>query len=238
MAALRSLLVDEKADARAKEQLRFLMASAQGKLKSYKQDLENMFLNPEAVGKIQIIGKRAFKYYEEYRANVSEGVGPQIKEMVNNFFKGTKDGVKEGFQNLVHAGLSTILGERAAGEKETQLFFIVPENNAFIRVDVKCWRYNFSSTGVISNCENAFCFVFCKSIIDHTTLTVDEMVYLLSEMVDGDLKKVQPLIEELSAVWEAVQKKTLRSVANSYFAEESKMLKSASIAQYLEEIED
>jgi hypothetical protein len=217
MAQLRALLSDPSAEARIKEQLQFLQNAATSKLKLYRAELENMFLNPEAVGKVQIVGNRAMRYYEEYRVDVGEGANAKIKDVVNNFFRGSSESVKNGFNTLIEMSLESILGNTSAGEHETQSFYVVIENNAFVRVDAKYWRYNFSQDGIIGNHKNAFCYMFCKSIVDHKKITLDEMVYLITEGAEG--RDVTQFIDEIKTVWKKVQELEPRALQASYLAE-------------------
>lgn len=221
MAQLRDLLSDPNAEAKAREQLQFLQNAATSKLKLYKSELDNMFLNPEAVGKVQIVGNRAMRYYEEYRVDVSEGASSKISDVVNNFFKGSSDTVKQGFATLIELSLQSILGNTSAGEQEVQSFYVIIENNAFVRVDAKYWRYNFSQDGIIGNHKNAFCYMFCKSIVDYKKLTLGELVYLISEAAQG--KDIHGFIEEIKKVWKEVEQFDPVTVHTNYLMHEARL---------------
>ena len=54
------------------------------------------------------------------------------------------------------------------GESNDHKYFVVIHNNCLIRLDVAIWRYNFSNANVIFNVDNAFCYLFCMSVVDHT----------------------------------------------------------------------
>ena len=217
MAQLRDLLRDPSAEAKAKEQLQFLQNAATSKLKLYRAELENMFLNPEAVGKVQMVGNRAMRYYEEYRVDVNEGASGKVSDVVKNFFRGSSDSVKEGFTTVIQMSLESILGNTSAGEQETLSFYVMIEHNAFVRVDAKYWRYNFSQDGIVGNHKNAFCYLFCKSIVDHKKITLDEMAYLITEGSGG--KDVEKFVDEIKAVWKKVHELDPRTLHANYLAQ-------------------
>ncbi len=222
MGQLKKLLEGETGE--QVEKLQLLVNAAQTQLSEYRMQLREMFLNPAAEERIAIIGKRAIRYYEQYQANVHEGVDQGINEIIDNFFTGTKESVKDGFKSLIKIALSTILGNVAVGQTHLAEYFVIPENNAFVRVDVMAWRYEFSSVAVIGKVQNAFCYVFCKSIIDHTQITIDELIYLVSEMAgpNATLESVKKLINELRDLWDDNEKKTAEEVYNNYFVLEKK----------------
>jgi hypothetical protein len=74
-----------------REQYTFLLKAAQAKMAVYKSELNEMFLNPEAVGKIQIIGKRALAYHEQYHVGLTKETDiVKTKQLVNllvNFYR-------------------------------------------------------------------------------------------------------------------------------------------------------
>lgn len=209
-------LIDEqekKKEQALKEQLEFLLTAARAKLQVYETALDNMFLNPAAQGAIQIVGERAMATFKEYQANVQENSDKQVGKVIDNFFSGN---IKEGFKEVVKIGMNQILGNAQIGEQEFDDFFVTSEHNAIIRVDVKCWRYNFSSTGIIGNVQNAFCYVFCKSVVDHTKVSVDEYLYLLSAQLGDNLNKVESYLNELRSAWRAIDGTKPEVVQASY----------------------
>jgi hypothetical protein len=214
MAQIRTL-IDQSNEPAQREQLQILLRAAEGKLSVFQTEIDDMFRFPEKLGIIQVVGNRSIATYREYRANISEGVDKEINFIIDSFFKGTS-GIKDGFRELIKVGLNTILGQETIGEWEQQWFTVVPDNNALVRADVKCWRWNFTSEGVISKCKNAFAFIIVKSIVDHRKLTVDELVYFLSESVGGNIEQLEKYIEQLQRLWKLLEQLTPEQVAAVY----------------------
>jgi hypothetical protein len=202
--------------AKQREQYSFLLKAAQAKMAVYKAELDQMFLNPEAVGKVQIIGKRAFAYHEQYHVDLGSksDVVSKIGTSIGNFIKGDSKNITDGILNIASIAVDAILGNVSIGECEDKQFFIIPQHNAIIRVDVKVWRYNFSSKGIISDLENIFCYVCCKSVVDHTALTDDEFTYMISEYVGDDPDIVIAYAQKLREIWNALKGEDPKKVLN------------------------
>jgi hypothetical protein len=190
-----------------KEQYTFLLNAAKAKMAMYQSDLEKMFMNPDSVGKLQIVGKRAFAYKSEYHVGLGEksDIVSKIGSSVGSFLTGDSKEISTGILNIASTAVDSILGDVSLGEIEQQEFFVIPQHNAIIRIDVKCWRYNFSSVGVITDSQNIFCYVCCKSVVDHKSLTDDEFTYLISEYVGDDPDKVKAYAQKLQDTWNALK---------------------------------
>ena len=49
-----------------------------------------------------------------------------------------------------------------------------PENYSIVRVDVKAYKYTFSTKGVLAkDVENVFVYTMAKSIVDHKKVGID-----------------------------------------------------------------
>ena len=53
--------------------------------------------------------------------------------------------------------LETLINTSSIREDQEDMFFIYPENNAVVRLDVKAYKYTFTKKGIIADCENIFC---------------------------------------------------------------------------------
>ncbi|ECF1925506.1 hypothetical protein E1L25_26620 [Salmonella enterica subsp. enterica serovar Newport] len=203
MAQIREML-DQSQEAQTKEQLQFLINAAQGKLNEQKEKLEKVFLNPSAEEHIRVIPDTQIRWYDEYRCNVKDGTSKSIDDVVDAFFTGG-DGLLNGFKSLVKTGLSTILGNEQAGESQQNIYIVGMEHNAIIRVDISSWRYNYSSDGIIGKVKDVYCCTFCKSVVDHTKVRLDTLVYLISELAGDDIAKLEDYINKLKRIWKLLE---------------------------------
>jgi hypothetical protein len=175
---------------RIKERLELLLLAAKAKLRGYRDEINQQFLNPAQVDRIQIPGNRAIRFIEQYhvvaKQNMGSAVNGHLDRAIDAFFsiggdKDTKKNVQSGVKNLIATGLSGFIGTTEAGESEERIYIVVPENNAFVRVDVAVWKYHMTQSKFIDESDTAIAYIFCKSVIDHTKITLDELIYMISD---------------------------------------------------------
>ncbi|CAD5977971.1 hypothetical protein PCC9214_04335 [Planktothrix tepida] len=203
MTKLMARLEDATLSAKEKEQLEFLRSAATTRLRLYKEKLHDMLHDLEAVGKVKILGNRVLRYHSEYMVDITEETDDKIYEVINDFFPGASDTAKNVFQGLITQSLKSILDDASVGGKQVQALYVIPENGAIVRVDAKYWKYGFSEEGVIGNHKNVFCCLFAKSLVNHTKISLDELIHLVLEQADGI--EVEEMIHEIREIWEKVQ---------------------------------
>lgn len=189
--ALRSISGANEEEQRAKERLEILLMAAKAKLQAYRDEINENFTNPGQVDKKQIPGIRAMKYIEQYHVATQNSFSDQVKghldHAVDAFFSiggnDNKGSVKSGLKNLISGALDAFIGSTSAGESEQRTYIVIPENNAFVRVDIACWKYNFSQQKILNQHDSAVAYILCKSVIDHTKLSIDELIYLTTEIL-------------------------------------------------------
>jgi len=173
-----------------KERLELLLKLAKAKMQTYKDKIEMNFTNPAVIDKIQIPGIRAMRYIEQYHVAAKEGFDKKaekhIEAAIDAFFSiggegETRKAVQDGIRSLITTALSEFIGSTEAGESEQQIYVIIPENNAFIRADIACWKYHFEQHKFIHQTDIAIAYLLCKSVVDHTKITLDELIYLATE---------------------------------------------------------
>lgn len=204
-----------EAEQKKREQFTLLQKMAEAKCAEFKAELEKTALGDK--NKTEIGGGRYFRYYSAQHVDISSEINDRINETINSFFKG-KEGMKEGFQNLIRTSLDALINHTTIGEKTEDMFFIYPENNAIVRLDVKAYKYSFSQKGLIADCENIFCYMMGKSIIDHTTLSLDELLYFISDMsgASDNLEIVTKFTQEITALWHTLENQTPQQVIYQY----------------------
>ena len=210
MAAIKKMIDDftgaTEAELKQKENLEFLknaasahLEIAQAKiaasLKGEGEGIEQLYIVPDSVMKA------------EYGYNVSskEGMNEGLKSAIDLFFKGSKEDVKNGFQTLVQSALSALFADTTAGEQTKKLYFVTMEHNVFVRVDLYIWKYYFSQKGLTDKVQQAFCYTFVKSVVDHTKVSEDTMIYLVSQYMGDDIGKVKAFITEMNTLYKMLE---------------------------------
>jgi hypothetical protein len=174
-----------------KERLDLLLVAAKAKIRGYRDEINEQFLNPAMIDKIQIPGIRAIRFIEQYHVASSSGfnqqVGDHMTQAIDAFFsiggkdQDTKKAIQGGVKALISTALDAFIGSTEAGESEERIYVVIPENNAFVRADIAVWKYHMSEKALGDNEDSAVAYVLCKSVIDHTKLTLDELIYLVSQ---------------------------------------------------------
>lgn len=190
-------------DQETRERFTFLQKMAEGKSSQFKDELRVMLANKSKTGQIEVVGDVAFEYHSGHHVNISTSCDDSIMDAVSDFFKGS-DGLKDGFEKIVKHGLSGLIGNTSLGETQEDMFFVFPENYSIVRVDVKAYRYNFSTKGLLAdNVENVFVYSMCKSIVNHKTVSPDYLMHAVVDMMgqDAAIKDVMDFIKQLVACW-------------------------------------
>lgn len=181
--------VGKSDEAQVKERLNLLLALATSKLKEYKHEVNKGFVDPAVVEKMQIPGIRAIKFIEQYHvassSKFNEQVQDHLKRATNAFFNlgsgKNKESIKNGLIAIMNAGMASFIGSTSAGQKEKKFYIVIPENNAFVRVDIFLWKYKTVDKSLSSNTDTAVAYLLCKSVVDHKKLKLDELIYLVTD---------------------------------------------------------
>lgn len=204
----------DEAELEQKEQFKFLQTMGETKCDQFKAELEKNALGEHQ--KTEIGGGRYTQYYQECHIDLHSGANDSINEALNSFFKG-KEGMRDGFRALISAAIDSLINETVMGETTRDMFFVYPENNAIVRLDVKAYVYRFTKKGLIANCENLFCYTMGKSIVDYKTLNVSELLYFLSDMAgaSNNIEIVKNFAEEITEVIKYLQQFNITPAENA-----------------------
>ena len=115
---------------------------------------------------------------------------------------------------MVKSAISTLFADTTAGESSKTYYFVTMEHNVFVRVDVYIWKYYFSQKSIQDDVQQAFCYTFCKSIIDHKKVSLDTLIYLTSSYVGDDLPKIQSYVEQMRQLYQDLEPQSPRDAAN------------------------
>lgn len=203
-----------EAELEKKEQFKFLQSMGETKCAQFKAELEKNALGEHQ--KTEVGGGRYIQYYQECHIDLHSGANESIDEALNSFFKG-KEGIKEGFHALISTAIDALINETVMGETSRDMFFVYPENNAIVRLDIKAYVYRFTKKGLIADCENLFCYTMGKSIIDYKTLNVSELLYFLSDMAGAskNIEVVKNFAEEITEVIKYLQQFNISPAENA-----------------------
>ena len=196
---------------RMREQYSFLQKMASAKSETFENRLKLMLSNKESVGELEIVGDKAFEYRNGQHVNISRTCDDAIMRAIDEYFKGGKE-VKAAFQKLVKQGLSGLIRDMSIGETEEKLVLVYPENYSIVRVEVKSYKYTFSTKGVLAkDVENVFVYTMAKSIVDHKKVGIDYLLHCVVDMMRKDnedeppIGEVMEFIKELQLCWKLLE---------------------------------
>ena len=133
---------------------------------------------------------------------LSSDRGPELADAIDEFFSGH---FMTGLGKLVHLAVNSVLGNSSMGEYETSEMFIVWEQNALLRYDIYCYRWNFATEGVIANTEGVAGVLLCKRVLDITKTDPQVLSWAISHQAsalgENDAMK---MIDEAMGVLEKV----------------------------------
>jgi hypothetical protein len=194
-------LDNDENKAKVKEQFNFLKQTVETKLKLFEESIDKMSLDPSTPDRLIFRDRRCF-------FNVCQKVDESIKHAIDVLFptsnKNKKTKAIDVFKELISAGIDSLFKNNVIGESEESFDYIVLQNNALVRVDIRIWYYKFSSEGIVGCVENAFCYVFSKSVLDRSKLSNDELTYYISEFAENCGDSVDYTIKKISSIYNNV----------------------------------
>jgi hypothetical protein len=119
--------------------------------------------------------------HTEYRAYVKDDVGKIAKEVgdaVKKFVQGGSDKIIDGVGSLVTTALEAILGAGEGMQAEMKSYYIVVQDYAIARYDIRAWTRHIEAAGITSKIETAMAIVSFKSSADVTKISFN--TFLLS----------------------------------------------------------
>ncbi|CAG8602734.1 843_t:CDS:2 [Paraglomus occultum] len=178
-----SKLVNDSTDRECKEALRFLRTAVLSKLKSFEQEL----LNPPSNNHTVPIGTIVDKM-QDIHVNASksgDALSNEINKTLDSLFSGdTAAALKIG----VSATVKAFIGATEIGESTHRDYHIYVQDNALIRLDILLYRFNFSSENILRGVHSVNGYLFYKSIINHSEVSRDVMVYEITRFVRNYMK--------------------------------------------------
>ena len=111
----------------------------------------------------------------------------------------------KGLSGIFKTAIDTVLGNASVGEYESTDMFIVWHNNALLRYDIYCYRWNFSAPGVIVDTEGVTGSFMCKRVVDLTKTDPQVLTWAItrqakdsdaaSEDIDTAMKMLDKVID-------------------------------------------
>lgn len=217
MASLKKIMNDisgaSEEELKEKENLDFLLKSASTKLELAQNDIAQMLQgHSTGIGQLYVVPDSVIESDSGFHVSAGEEMDQGLAAAVDLFFKGSKESVKAGFQTMVKSALSAFFADTMAGEQTKRLYFVTMTNFALIRVDLFVWKYYFEQKGLSDQVQQAFCYTFTKSVIDHTKVSNDFLLATIEPYTDDDPDAIKTYLQELFSVFKYLEGQDPRAV--------------------------
>ena len=143
------------------------------------------------------------EFNKQVNIKLSNKQSDDLEDAINNFFGGNISG---GFKDLVKVAVQAVLGNSSMGEHQVTNMFIQWSDNAVIRMDSYCYRWNFSSNEVIKDVEGAVGVVIMSRVIDLTKTDVQVLTWAISRQARhlGNPDQAGQMIDDAVSIIEKV----------------------------------
>lgn len=129
-----------------------------------------------------------------------------INQTIGDFFKGD---VSDGIMSLVKLGCAAVCTNGSIGEYETTDMFIIWSNNALIRCDAYCYRWNFSASNVIGEHQGAIGIFLVKRVVNLMKTDIQVLTWAItSQYKETNLDKEDSIKEEIERALQILEKVT------------------------------
>ena len=138
-------------------------------------------------------------HFKEVNVKMSNKESPDLDKAIDDFFDGA---FLKRASKLLHLSVRSVLGNESMGEYEASSMFIVWNDNALVRCDAYCYRWNFASKGVIENVEGAVGILLLQRVIDITKTNPQVLTWAISRQAAalGEESKASTMIDEATSV--------------------------------------
>ena len=107
---------------------------------------------------------------------------------------------------LLTFGIRALLGNYSMGEYESSCMFIAWNDNALLRCDVYCYRWDFSAEGVFAKAEGVLGVLLIQRVIDMTKTDPQVLTWAISRQAEanGEEQKADAMIDQATALLKKV----------------------------------
>ena len=165
----------EKNDAKTIEKLQTIHKLMVDKIVATSSKMQNEAIEDKSLPIVAVVDKT-----EKYMVKVNSAPNDKISQAIGDVMSGDFLG---GLQALLKVALDEFLGNTSAGESEKVDFHVVYANNSLLRIDYMMYKYQFSSSGLKNEFQNAFCYYLQVGILDLDKVNSQILLYELTRAI-------------------------------------------------------
>ena len=145
------------------------------KIAATSAQMQNAAIEDKSLPIVTVVDKS-----QKFKIKVQNAPDPAIAGAINELMSGD---FLAGITNLITVALNQFLGNTAAGETEKVDFHVIYANNSLLRVDYMLYKYEFTSSGLKTQFQNAFCYYMQVGILDLEKVNPQILLYELTRAV-------------------------------------------------------
>lgn len=230
--AIKSLDQADAAINEQKEAIKALEELGRAKAEIFVRDIERSLLtagNEESNKTVPVtfmVGNK--KEIRAFSSSETDNIGNIVSDCLNSFLSGNKSSIITGVGKLITGALGIFLGNAEASSDTIEIYYVVTDGLAPVRIDLKAWYYCVTASSITTKMERVVTVVATKSVIDVTRIDLGTFNYLFQTQLQGadmtheELKKaiteageVYNLFVENSAKKGILNRSQMRATAQS-----------------------
>lgn len=181
----------EENDAKAKEMLNTMNNLMTQKCAATSAQFKDAAVADPTLPIVAVVDKT-----EKYMLNVKSVANDDVTSGLGEVLSGQ---FITGLGDMISGSIQVFLGDTSEGQSEETDFHIVYANNSLLRVDYLMYKYNFSSQGILSKYENAFCYVMQIGVLDLEKVNPQILLYEMTKTIGQDnLKEAAADLDQLA----------------------------------------
>lgn len=181
----------EENDAKAKEMLNTMNNLMTQKCAATSAQFKDAAVADPTLPIVAVVDKT-----EKYMLNVKSVANDDVTSGLGEVLSGQ---FITGLGDMISGSIQVFLGDTSEGQSEETDFHVVYANNSLLRVDYLMYKYNFSSQGILSKYENAFCYVMQIGVLDLEKVNPQILLYEMTKTIGQDnLKEAAADLDQLA----------------------------------------
>ena len=181
----------EENDAEAKEMLNTMNNLMTQKCAAISAQFKDAAVADPTLPIVAVVDKTE-KYMLQVKSVANENISNGLKEVLSGQFM-------KGLEDTITGAMQVFVTDESEGESQETDFHVVYANNSLLRVDYLMYKYNFSSKGILSKYENAFCYVMQIGVLDLEKVNPQILLYEMTKTIGQDnLKEAAADLDQLA----------------------------------------
>lgn len=199
--------ISKDVEEEVKEALSMLYNLSGEKIKSAEATIKENLLNGKTYDDLYVPITKIITHTTDCRAITtnSSDIINDITKSVGELFNGN-EGILNGISGIIDTAITAIVGAGEGQEHEKNIYNVVTEYPAIVRLDFYIWGHNTKAKSIMSQVKSAFACVAFKSAVDISKLDFNTFLALyapvLKQAFGNDKSKVKQMIAEAKEVYD------------------------------------